>query len=244
VGLEAVQRVFEESEKVLSAHGGFLRVLINNDGQGQGGKKRLADLDVSVDERKDTDIFEQIVMVNCGYPVLLTRAFLRHLYSRRDWNGNGRILIVNVASCAALMPSTPFSSLYSASKAFNRSFSLSLASELAAKRLLHYDASLPIDCVAVSPGFVESSMTQMSKSFICCTAQEHAKATLQAIAVAVRGGFWSVATDLIPHWKHALMWSFVKGIDWMVPHEPFMIGTVMPLALKAIRRYRKLDIKD
>ena len=235
VSVENVRGVLEQAQEAAARHGGELRILVNNVGQGQGGKQRLGDL--SLPEDASMDVIDRVLRVNCVYAVQLTRLFLRHVLERPG--SAGAVLVINVASCAALVPATPFSALYAASKAFNRAFSLALAGELACKRLLHHDHVRPVDVVAVSPGFVESRLTGMAKSPLCCTAREHARAVLDRITRS-RGR----AIDLVPHWKHGAMLGLVRGLAACVPHEPLLITRVMPGLLRLSGRFRNFSIKD
>jgi uncharacterized protein len=90
-----------------------ISVLINNAGFGVYGKFAETDL------RKELELLQ----VNMGTVVQLTKLFLKPMIERRE----GRIL--NVASTASFQPG-PWLSLYSASKAFVYSFSCALAVEL------------------------------------------------------------------------------------------------------------------
>lgn len=210
-----------------------IRVLINNVGIGQNGKRRLGDIDVCGAEG---GLFDEIVRVNCIYPVLLTRAYLQRL--RAD---TGRCVIINVSSCAALTPSTPFSSLYAATKSFNRSFSLSMNGELTAKHLLHPDTTPLVDVVCVNPGFVVSNMTKMRESAYCCTAEQHAQVVFSKISSAWPFGS---TVDIIPHWKHGLMWSFLAFLEFLIPSEWFLVAIIMPAVLKYSGKFRNFKIKD
>lgn len=199
---------------------------------GQNGKRRLGDIDVIGEEG---GLFEEIVKVNCIYPVLLTRAYLQRLNPT-----DGRVAIINLASCAALTPATPFSSLYAATKAFNRSFSLSLNGEMSAKRLLHPETTPQCDVICVNPGFVVSNMTKMKKSAYCCTADEHSHLVFSKISRS-----WPLSTvDIIPHWKHGLMWSVLAFLETLIPSEWFLVAVIMPAVLKFSGKFRNFEIKE
>ena len=226
-----IQNLFKEIEANLPA-GQVIRILINNVGIGQNGKRRLGEIDVCGGEG---GLFEEIVKINCIYPVLLTRTFLQKLKA-----DNGQILILNVASCAALTPATPFSSLYAATKSFNRSFSLSLNGEMSAKHLLHPETTPKVDVVCVNPGFVVSNMTKMKESLYCCTSQDHAQVVFSKISKS-----WPLASvDIIPHWKHGLMWSILAFMEVLIPSEWFLVAVIMPAVLKYSGKYRNFQIKD
>jgi short-subunit dehydrogenase len=90
-----------------------ISVLVNNAGFGVYGQFAETDLEKEM----------QMLQVNMGAVVQLTKLFLKPMLERRE----GRIL--NVASTASFQPG-PWLSLYSASKAFVFSFSCALALEL------------------------------------------------------------------------------------------------------------------
>lgn len=228
--LENVQNLFNQVDEKLPG-GHCIRILVNNVGMGQNGKRRLGDIDIS----GEGSLFEEIVKVNCIYPMILTRAFLKRLKG-----DNGHSAIINVASCAALTPATPFSSLYAATKSFNRSFSMSLAGESTAKHLLHPDTTPKIDVICVNPGFVVSNMTKMRESAYCCSAQDHARIVFSKISQS-----WPLGSvDIIPHWKHGLMWSVLAGLEVLIPSEWFLVAFLMPAVLKFSGKYRNFKIKD
>ena len=233
--LQNVQSVLQQVDETLKVEKGLLRFLINNVGMGWGGKCRLGDIDESTLER-----IEEIVAVNCSYPVLLTRAVLKHLRQRaREYTADESVAIINLASCAALTPATPFSALYAATKAFNRSFSNSLAGEVEARRLLHPERPMPeIQVLCVSPGFVVSNMTGMKESLWCCSARAHAQVVLKKLSAWPAG----LAADIIPHWKHGLMWSVLFFMEFLIPAEWILVSFVMPSVLKFSGRFRNFKI--
>jgi short-subunit dehydrogenase len=226
ISYENISRLFEDVDSVIKT--GSLRILINNVGMGQNGKRRLGDISI----QEESGLFEEIVHVNCVYPVLLTRVFLQKIKSFED-----RIAIINVASCAALTPATPFSSLYAASKSFNRSFSISLSGEMDAKRLLHPERTPPTDVICVNPGFVATNMTKMKESLYCCTSEQHARIVFSKISS-------SLSIDIIPHWKHSLMWSFLALLEVLIPFEWLLVAVVMPTILKLSGKFRNFQVKQ
>lgn len=240
--LANIDNLFDQIKSQIPANAA-IRILINNVGMGQNGKRRLGDINVRRsstgsdinEDGYEGALFEQVIKVNCIYPVLLTRGYLQRV--EMDW---GRCAIINIASCAALTPSTPFSSLYAASKAFNRSFSLSLAGEMEAKRLLHPENTPQVDVICVSPGFVVSNMTKMRESMYCCTAEQHAHIVFSKISNS-----WPLpCIDIIPHWKHAFMWSILAGLEVLIPSEWFLVAVIMPAVLKFSGTFRNFKIKD
>lgn len=232
---ENIEGLFRQIEENLKP-GHTLRILINNVGMGQNGKRRIGDINVTGDEG---ELFEEIVKVNCIYPVLLTRAFLKRIKPGLE---SDRFAIINVASCAALTPATPFSSLYAATKSFNRSFSLSLSGEMTAKHLLHPETTPPVDVICVNPGFVVSNMTKMNESLYCCSSSDHAKVVFSKISHSNNTIFGAV--DIIPHWKHGVIWSILAILEVLIPSEWFLVAVVMPLMLKFSGKFRNFEIKD
>lgn len=149
-----------------------LSLLVNNVGVNHG-PRRL--------DQIHPDKIKEIITVNCTYPTLLTRALLPKLIEHQ-----GPKAIINVSSLAALLPSPKYS-VYSASKAFNRSLSLSMSSDYAPG----------IDVMVCEPGLVATSMTKMRPSLICCSSDECASWTLRRLGSV---------EEAIPHWKHVLLW--------------------------------------
>jgi short-subunit dehydrogenase len=88
-------------------------VLVNNAGFGTHGRF------TTVDPRRDAEL----VRVNCEAVVTLTHAFLPGMVER------GRGGVITVASTAGMQP-IPYETVYSASKAFARTFSDALSGEL------------------------------------------------------------------------------------------------------------------
>lgn len=215
--------------------------MINNVGIGLNGKRRLED----IKEVAGFGLFEEIVNVNCIYPVILTREFLKQLNCLSNANNdNDRIAIINIASCAALTPATPFSSLYAATKSFNRSFSISLSGEMTAKRLIHPEINLPaVDVICVNPGYVVSNMTKMRESIYCCNAQDHAQVVFSKITRTwpVGSGF---TVDIIPHWKHGIMWTGLAFLEILIPSEWLLVAVIMPVALNFFAKFGVFVIKE
>ena len=231
--IENIFTLFDEIDNILTQlKGHFLRILINNVGMGQNGKRRLGDIAITEGEG---GLFEEIVKVNCIYPILLTRAFLQKLKA-----DNGRTAIINVASCAALTPATPYSSLYAATKSFNRSLSLSLSGEMSAKHLLHPETTPQCDVICVNPGFVVSNMTKMKESYYCCTSAQNSHVVFSKITRS-----WPFScVDIIPHWKHGLMWSILAFLEVLIPSEWFLVAVIMPGILKLSGKFRNFKIKE
>lgn len=179
-----------------------LSILVNNVGVGQGGVKRLCELDpVAIDE---------CIRINCTYPAILTRALIPILLCRP-----GPKLIINLSSLAALLIN-PFSSVYSGTKAFNRQFSLALSVE-------HCQEGLEVLCV--DPGFVETPKTMMKPSPVCCTARECAESSLRKIGEMETIPHWKhvwmylvgiVGTWIPAPWGPLLIFIIVKRLRIMI----------------------------
>ena len=174
-----------------------ISVLVNNVGVNQGGIKLLSEL--------DSANIERCIRINCTYPTLLTKALIPIILKHQ-----GRKLVINVSSVAGLLM-IPFSCVYSGSKAYNRQFSLALSAEYASRHL---------DVLCVEPGFVESNMTKMKPSAICCSARDCVEASLRRVR----------EIECIPHWKHILM--------YMVS----MVGQLAPTSLTPIITYKIIEV--
>lgn len=189
--LEGMQRgiseIVERTKKI------DLSILINNVGIGQGGRKKLEYL-----EEEDV---KDCIVVNCLFPTLLTKALLpslkRHI---------GPKLIINMSSVAALVMN-PLSAVYCATKAFNRQFSIALTSEYRENG---------IDSLAVMPGFVSTPMTGMEPSLLCCRADECVDAVFDWVIDQSSLGLNDIL-EVVPHWKHQLMYYFLKVLTASIP---------------------------
>lgn len=148
-----------------------------------------------------TDQIVSSVNVNCLYPTLLTSAVLNKILLPRA----KRSLIINLSSVVGCSTATPGMSVYAATKAFNHQYSLCLSYDLLDKN---------IDVTCVCPGLTASLMTRMKSSLFCSSAEECAEGALNKTGLV----------DVIPHWKHALLWLFMAEGDWVpaVPRAWFM----------------------
>lgn len=184
-----------------------LAILVNNVGIGQGTADYLENL--------PTARLEDMVTVNCTYPLLLTHKLLPIIKRRQHPSA-----ILNISSVTAHLH-YPFGATYAATKAFNRSFSLSLSGEC---------ASSNIDVISVEPGWVATNMTQMSKGLLVCDPEECASGALQQL------GYLSA----IPHWKHWIMLNGIRFVaQWLCP-ERFQAKLMHNVMVKvANRRYNK-----
>jgi 17beta-estradiol 17-dehydrogenase / very-long-chain 3-oxoacyl-CoA reductase len=152
----------------------------------------------------------QLVDVNCCYPMLLTQALIEKLRERSTLR-KLPTAVINVASVAAFLP-TPSSAVYAATKAFNWAFSKALSIEYAPQG---------IDVLTVSPGYVASKLTGMRKGLLVCDADECAEFALRRMG----------QEDIVPHWKHALLYAVAKPCMDSLPARLlariFSISTVL-----------------
>lgn len=125
---------------------------------------------------------DKLVQVNCTFPMLFTRMLIKKLRDRKH-----KCAIINIASVAAHLK-VPNATVYSATKAFNWAFSRSLGEEY---------GPLGIEVLCVNPGYVESQLTGMKPGPIVCSAVECSEYALRRMG----------QEDIIPHWKHALMYA-------------------------------------
>lgn len=179
-----------------------LRILVNNVGVGQGGQHKLHDL-------SEANLHSTIT-VNTLYPTLLTHALLPVMLK-----SGGKKLIINLASIAGLIVS-PYSSIYGATKAFNRSFSLNIAAEYAGDG---------IDVLCVNPGLVSTPMTaHMKESLVCCSS----KACIDCILRR------HDQIDIIPHIKHLSEYGIYALISAVLPD--YLLLKIINLATVYFRR--------
>lgn len=173
-------------DKVVQAmEGRDIAILINNVGIAQT-PGRL--------EGVARDELRRLVTVNCTYPMLLTHALLPAIKSRKHPGA-----IINMSSVVALIQ-VPFNSVYAASKAFNRLFSVSLAGEC---------AEYGIDVLSVTPGLVASKLSGVKESGgFACNPLECAEGALKQIGLV----------EAIPHWRHEARLLILRALtQWLVP---------------------------
>lgn len=184
---ERIAMIVERTSKI------DISILINNVGVGQGGRKKL--------EYLDSSSIKDCIIVNCLFPTLLTKALLPKLKLHI-----GPKLIINMSSVAALVMN-PLSSVYCATKAFNRQFSIALSSEYRENG---------IDSLAVMPGFVSTPMTGMKPSMLCCKGSECVDAVFDWIIDHSSMGLNDIL-EVIPHWKHQIMYYTLMFLATMIP---------------------------
>ena len=132
-----------------------LRILVNNVGVSKGTIPF-----VSQPEAFITDMLS----VNCGFPVLITRKILPYMVA--DKGTSGKRAIINVSSMTAYIP-CPNLAIYAATKAFNLNFSKSLSVEL---------SDVNIDVVAITPGLTQSNLVPIKQtSWMVPSARESAR---------------------------------------------------------------------
>ncbi|XP_058060320.1 inactive hydroxysteroid dehydrogenase-like protein 1 [Anopheles bellator] len=95
-------------------------------------------------EAMDKKLLWSLINVNVAAATLLCSILIPAMKRKR------RGLIVNISSLSALAP-TPYLAVYAATKAYMTSFSLALRQEL---------LSYGVECQTVSPGYVETNMTE------------------------------------------------------------------------------------
>jgi len=166
-----------ELSKFLEAN--EVSILINNAGVNTEYPKMFVDNSVSESEA--------ILDVNCRATALMTHAVLPFMLKRN----NG--LVVNISSLLGQL-SGPLVAMYSASKSFVDSFSLSLSEEL---------RGTGVSVFCSTPGFVVSNMSKIKRpSLTVLTPETCARSILQQIA----GGWLRIAS---PSWTHAsISWLF------------------------------------
>lgn len=146
---------------VSSVEGKDLSFLINNVGQVQNQKM------MPLEMLEPRDIQDNL-NVNCLFGSLVTRALIPKL---KHSSKEHRCGIINVSSLLAFS-SSPLYSIYAATKAYNRTFSLSLSAELCGSN---------IDILCCSPGFVASNITREKPSFMVSSPDTIASQTLNRI---------------------------------------------------------------
>jgi 17beta-estradiol 17-dehydrogenase / very-long-chain 3-oxoacyl-CoA reductase len=187
-------------QKVVNSTGGKdLSFLINNVGQVQNQKM------MSLDMLQSRDIQDNLT-VNCLFSSLVTQALIPAL---KQCSKGHRCGIINVSSLLAFS-SSPSYSIYAATKAYNRSFSLSLSAELC-------ESNIDVQCC--SPGFVASNITKEKPSFLVSSADSVASQALNRIRFV----------DIIP--------GFISGYEYCGMGLLNFLPTIFkPLVFNAINR--------
>jgi 17beta-estradiol 17-dehydrogenase / very-long-chain 3-oxoacyl-CoA reductase len=146
----------------------------------------------------ETMRFEELTAmlnVNCLYPTLLTAALIPILSKR---NGQ-RSAIINVSSVGCVLP-MPYLTVYVATKAYNRTFSLALSKEL---------SPLGISVLAVLPGYVATNMSKVSTShLLACSTRACALGSLRHLGLV---------NECEPYYMHSLTRWIGAAIIPMIP---------------------------
>lgn len=112
---------------------------------------------------------------------------------------SNRSLILNMSSGAR--SGVPWQSVYSAAKAFNAAFSMSIAREFKA-------TGVPIDCIAVVPGDVLTDSNYTGLGAWSPNATQYGEMLLNRVAPAVsRRRLW-----MSPYWLHAVQIAMMEWI--------------------------------
>lgn len=151
-------------------------------------------------EAVDADRLAQLVQLNCTSLMLLTRAVLPGMKSRR------RGLVLNVSSGSADMPSCPLLSVYAASKRFVDSFSVSMDYEL---------RTFNVRCQVVAPMYVVSKLSKFRRaSLFVAHPDAYAAATMR---------FLGRETVCWPFWTHALMLGAIKAVPACIFNNRYLV---------------------
>ena len=136
-----------------------------------------------------------LIQINCAFPTMLTNSLMAKLCSRAKKN---RTAIINMSSVAGHFK-WALNVVYCATKAYTWAFSRSLTVEC---------IQAGIDVLTVNPGYVQTKMTGMAKNLIVCNPDECVEYAMRKMG----------QEDIIPHWKHTLMYHSVKFTsDVLVP---------------------------
>lgn len=149
-------------------------------------------------EEMEFSLAKGIILVNCGFAVLLTSRLIPVL-KRHASEHNCRAAILNVGS---LTSSSPFAlqATYAATKSFLAHWSRSLAAELQPD---------PIDVLCVRPGLTASRMTgqKVQPGGIVADANDFARQALGMLGIGVH--------DVLPYPPHA----FLDWVGTIVPES-------------------------
>lgn len=180
-----------------------IRILINNVGGVVGGKPSFRKFD-----EMSPEMIDGWIDINLRFATQFTRQLLPTLVA------NQSALIINISSGSAQAPS-PWLAVYSGAKAFNISWSRSLAVEL-------LDAGHDIDCHAIVVGPTATSRLGLDVSMTQPTPRSLARSSLGYAGTGVR--------DVAAYWGH----------DWLMSTFGFMPGWY---AENFIRTFSKEMIK-
>ena len=187
--------------------GGVLRILVNN----VGGANNLIGKGVFHPVEDTTlDEADKLININARFPTLLTTALLPILTS----SSNTPTLILNIGSLAAVA-SLPYTVLYNASKAFNLTFSKSLAAEMTAQEK-------DVEVIGFIVGSVDTpgAPTDDDDEFISIDASTMARNAFNFVGYR--------KPMVFPHWRHwmtnAMMQLMPQSIILSKMREKFQHG--------------------
>lgn len=144
---------------------------------------------------------DKAIDLNARFMARLTTLLLPIL-SRKPSRPGRRSLIINTSSGSWI--GLPWLTLYSATKAFNRSFSHSLARELEQSV-----ESQHVDCLALVPGDVVSQSNVCGVEKGAPNAAQYGKWVVRTVDGAVKRRM----RDLVPYWKHDLQYRILGWLD-------------------------------
>ncbi|KAF4549368.1 Very-long-chain 3-oxoacyl-CoA reductase-like protein [Elsinoe fawcettii] len=172
------------TDKMASALSKFkdinIKILINNVGGVAGAKPTFRSF-----SEQPPEVIDAWIDVNLRFATQFTRQLLPTLIA------NQPALIINISSGAADAPS-PWIAVYSGAKAFNKSWSRSLAVEL-------LDEGHDIDCHAIVVGPTATSRLGFATGFTTPSPRTMARASLGYAGTGVR--------DVAAHWGHEYLMS-------------------------------------
>lgn len=173
---------------VEAVQGKELRILVNNVGMSQS--------HLLLENLPETEIRE-VVLVNALFPALLTKGLLPTMRQSLRNGTNNKGLIINISSTAALA-AFPFLTIYSGTKAFNRSFSQGLAVE-------YSKAGIDVQCVC--PGFVATKMVPSKFGVYSCQPEDCADCSLRR----------HDQVDVLIHLKHVIFMVLFWTGEFVLP---------------------------
>jgi len=191
--LQQVTSVLSSLEKVT--------ILVNNVGV-----NNRDEVPIPFEEQPEDDIL-RLINVNIIFTTRITKHLLPFLRK------NKRSAIVTLSSISHIFPSSPFLTIYAATKAFDAVFAQGLAVELKQQG---------VDVIAVSPSYVASNMTKIRRtSFFVTSPESTAKSSLAKLG--------SHQHELTPDLPHALF----RVVLQMLP--TFVVDKVIFGAIKDVR---------
>jgi len=167
--------------KFLDSH--EISVLVNNAGMNTEYPKFFS-------ENSESEI-HSIVDVNCTSLVMLTRAVIGRMKSRKS-----PCSVINISSLFG-QTGAPLLAVYSGTKSFIDSFSASLGAELR-------DTNISVFCSL--PGFVVSNMSKIRRTSLTVISPDNCA---ESVLGQVAGGFLNISA---PHWSHNMIGWFLMDV--------------------------------